>query len=245
MYTFKKREFHSSVAWLSRRWGIMDVWYSVAKSIVKTYLALFVDSVQIQGKNNLPPGPKIIVANHPHVTDGFVLPFIIPEKVHFLIQSETFSLPVLGKILALADQIPVFVGRGQEALEIARQKLDLGHVVAIFPEGRLSGEKEVRRAGAGATLLAINSGAPLVPVGFYVPPEFVRRINGRFYNRSTVGWWQFGGRCVVRIGEPWQPVIAATSDRSYRALRDLTDRMMGRVQELVQQAAASFQSNQL
>ena len=222
----------------------MDVWYNVAKSIVKTYLALFVDSIQIQGKENLPPGPKIIVANHPHVTDGFVLPFIIPEKIHFLIQAETFGLPVIGKILALADQIPVYVGRGQEALEIARQRLVLGHTVAIFPEGKLSGSKEIRRAGAGATLLALNSGAPLVPIGFYVPPEFIRKIDGHFHDRSTVGWWQFGGRCVVRIGEPWQPMITATSDWSYRALRDMTDRMMVRVQELVQQAAASFQSSQ-
>jgi 1-acyl-sn-glycerol-3-phosphate acyltransferase len=218
----------------------MDVWYNIAKSIVKTYLALFVDSIQIQGKENLPAGPKIIVANHPHVTDGFVLPFVIPEKVHFLIQADTFGLPVIGKILALADQIPVFVGRGQEALELARQKLDLGHAIAIFPEGRMSGSIQVRRAGAGATLLALNSGAPLVPIGFYVPPEFVRRFNGHFHNRSTVGWWQFGGHCVVRIGEPWQPMIAATTDRSYRALREITDRLMARVQELVQQAAASF-----
>ncbi len=219
----------------------MDIWYNVAKGISRTYLGLFVDGIQVDGKENLPSGPKIIVANHSQVSDAFVLPFIIPEKIHFLIQEETFTLPVIGRILALADQIPVIIGRGQEALEGARKRLLMGNTVAIFPEGRLSGSKEVRRAGAGATLLALNSGVPLVPVGFYVPPEYVKAFKGHFHNRDTVGWWQFGGRCFVQIGEPWQPYLAATTDRSYRALRDLTDRLMLRIQDLVQQASRSFE----
>ena len=219
----------------------MDVWYDVCKSFLRGYLAMFMNSVQVQGKENLPPGPKIIIANHPNASDAFVLPFIVPEKVHFLVQAETFTLPVIGKLLTLADQIPVVIGRGQEALESARQRLSLGHVVAIFPEGRMSGSKEVRRAGAGAAMLAVEAGVPLVPIGFYVPPEFVKAIRGHFHDRDTIGWWQFGGRTIVRIGEPWQPAIFAATDRNYRALRDLTDRLMVRVQELVQQAASSLQ----
>jgi len=208
---------------------------------LRGYLAMFMNSVQVEGKENLPPGPKIIVANHPHASDAFVLPFIIPEKVHFLIQADTFHLPVIGRVLTLADQIPVVIGRGQDALTAAREKLMLGHAVAIFPEGRMSGSKDVRRAGAGAAMLALEAGVPLVPIGFYVPPEFIKTIRGHFHDRDTVGWWQFGGRTVVRIGEPWQPSIFAATDRNYRALREMTDKLMGRVQELVQQAAASFQ----
>jgi 1-acyl-sn-glycerol-3-phosphate acyltransferase len=219
----------------------MDMWYALCKSVLRGYLAMFMNSVQVEGKENLPPGPKIIVANHPHASDAFVLPFIIPEKVHFLIQAETFHLPVIGKVLTLADQIPVVIGRGQDALTAAREKLMLGHAVAIFPEGRMSGSKDVRRAGAGAAMLALEAGVPLVPIGFYVPPEFIKTIRGHFHDRDTVGWWQFGGRTVVRIGEPWQPSIFAASDRNYRVLREMTDKLMGRIQELVQQAAASFQ----
>lgn len=219
----------------------MDVWYDVCKSLLRGYLAMFMNSVQVQGKENLPPGPKIIIANHPHASDAFVLPFIVPEKVHFLIQAETFSLPIVGRLLTLADQIPVVIGRGQDALETARQRLTIGHSVAIFPEGRMSGSREVHRAGAGAAMLAMQAGVPLVPIGFYVPPEFVKAIRGHFHNRDTIGWWQFGGRTIVRIGEPWQPSIFAATDRNYRALREMTDKLMGRVQELVQQAAASFQ----
>jgi 1-acyl-sn-glycerol-3-phosphate acyltransferase len=215
----------------------MDVWYNLAKGIVKGYLTLFIDSIQLYGKENLPPGPKIIVANHPNVTDGFVLPFIIQEKIHFLIEAEVFKVPLVGRLLALADQIPVVIGRGQEALDAARERLASGHTVVIFPEGRLSGDKGIRRAGAGATLLALESQAPVVPVGFYVSPEFIHTLRARLFNREVVGWWQFGGRCAVQIGEPWLPALAARTDRSYRLLRELTDRLMSRIELLVQQAA--------
>lgn len=218
----------------------MDVWYSVVKGLVRTYMTLFMDGVQVEGKDNLPPGPKIIVGNHPHATDAFVLPHIVPEKIHFFIQEETFTLPVIGKILAWADQIPVVVGQGQNAIEIARQRLQMGNVVGIFPEGRMSGSREVRRAGAGAALLAIETGVPLVPIGFYVEPMFIKEIKGHFHNRDTVGWWQFGGKCMVNIGEPWQLMVQERTDRSYRYIRELSDRLMNTVQDLVNQAAKSF-----
>jgi 1-acyl-sn-glycerol-3-phosphate acyltransferase len=218
----------------------MDVWYNVAKGIVRTYMALFMDGVRVDGKENLPPGPKIIVGNHPHATDSFVLPFIIPEKIHFFVQEETFTLPVIGKILELADQIPVVIGQGEEAIAMAREKLKMGNVVGIFPEGRMSGSREVRRAGAGAAILALETGVPLVPVGFYVQPKFIKEIKGRFFNRETVGWWQFGGQCVVNIGEPWQLMVQEKTDRSYRYIRDMTDKLMNNVQDLVDQAAKTF-----
>ena len=73
----------------------MDVWYSLAKSIVRTYMVLLTDGYDVVGKENIPAGPKIVIANHTYVTDAFVLPFIFPEKLHFLIQAETFTLPVI------------------------------------------------------------------------------------------------------------------------------------------------------
>ena len=218
----------------------MDIWYSFVKTIAKTYLTLFVDGVHVQGEENLPPGPKIIAGNHPHVTDALVLPFIIPEKIHFFIQHDTFTLPIIGKILELADQIPVVIGQGQDALEIAREKLSMGHSVGIFPEGRMSGSKQVRRAGAGAALLALETGVPLVPVGFYVQPKFIKEIKGHFHNRDTVGWWQFGGKTFVHFGEPWQLNINESTDRSYRYLRELSDRLMNTIQDLVNQTAKTF-----
>ncbi|MCK5429675.1 MAG: 1-acyl-sn-glycerol-3-phosphate acyltransferase, partial [Anaerolineales bacterium] len=85
----------------------MNVWYNTAKSILRTYTALFMRSIQVFGQDNLPLGAKIIVANHANMTDSFILPFIIREKLHFLIQADAFNLPFLGGLLERAEQIPV------------------------------------------------------------------------------------------------------------------------------------------
>jgi 1-acyl-sn-glycerol-3-phosphate acyltransferase len=211
----------------------MDVWYSCAKSIVRVYLTLFVDKIHVSGGPLLPGGPKIIVANHTNVSDAFVLPFLTKEKIHFLIQAETFTLPVIGRLLTLADQIPVYLGQGRDALEAARQKLSLGHSVAIFPEGRLNDGRSFHRAGAGAALLALESGVPIVPVGFFVPDKYARPIKGHFHQRDTLGRWQFGGQCFVRIGDPWQLTASIQEKVNYRELRKTTEKMMNRVTELV------------
>lgn len=220
----------------------MDTWYNLAKGIVRGYIALFIDSIQVEDRRWLPPGPKIIVANHANVTDGFLLPFIIQEKVHFFIQRETFELPLLGRLLTMADQIPVAVGQGRQALDTALEKLALGHVVAIFPEGQLNHGKEMRRAGTGAALLSIESGAPLVPVGFYVPPKFIRlfQLSG-LHNREATGGWQFGGKCFVSIGEPWYPNLIK-ENINYRKIRELTDTVTTTIGKLVNQAKETAQS---
>jgi len=214
----------------------MDVWYTTAKTIVRAYMALFMGKIQVLGQRELPPGPKIIVANHTNVTDSFVVPFLVKEKVHFLIQAETFSLPIIGRLLALADQIPVYFGHGRAALDAAYARLKQGHTVAIFPEGRLNDGKTFHRAGAGAAMLALESGAPIVPLGFYVPDENALAIKSHFHDRDNLGRWQFGGRCYVEIGEPWQLTNLIIDKVNYREIRKLTDKMMARISELVQQA---------
>jgi 1-acyl-sn-glycerol-3-phosphate acyltransferase len=214
----------------------MDVWYGIAKSIVRTYLFLFTDGFELDGKENILPGPKIVVANHTYVTDAFVLPSIFPEKLHFLIQEDTFTLPVFGKLLALADQIPVVVGQGREALKIARDRLDIGHTVVIFPEGHLNHAEGLRRAGSGAAILALQSGAPILPMGIYVPSDFVKSVQAHMHDRTVLGAWQTRGELFVKIGEPWLPPAIDAADRSYHYLREMTNRMMEQVSALIQQA---------
>jgi len=221
----------------------MEFWYNIAKGIVRTYLTFFVVGFDVQGKENIEPGPKIIVANHPNATDAFFLPFIFPEKLHFLIEEKTLNITIIGRLLKLADQIPVVAGRGREALGEACVKLAEGHSVAIFPEGHLSHGKALRRAGAGAALLALKSGAPLVPVGFYVPSEFTRRIRLSNNDREIDGRWQMRGRCFIQIGEPWNLDLASYRDQSYCSLRELTDGIMLKIQNLVQLAENTVQAS--
>lgn len=211
-------------------------WYDTAKTILALYMRLFIERIEVAGRNLIHPGAKIIVANHANSTDGFMLPFIFPEQLHFLIQEDIFHTPVIGRLLRWAEQIPVMVGKGREALHAAQQKLALGHSVVIFPEGRLNHGEGLQRAGVGAALLALKTGAPIQPVGFYVPRRFLRRIQLRRPERQRTGQWQVTGRCYVEIGEPLTTALLPAPGNQFAAPRAYIDTIMERVSALVQRA---------
>jgi 1-acyl-sn-glycerol-3-phosphate acyltransferase len=214
----------------------IDLWYKLATTVLRGYVTLFMESIHVQGYTNIPPGPKIIVANHPNASDPFVLPIIFREKLYCLIQEDLFKVPIVGPILAMAGQIPVKTGQGRLALRMAQEKLMAGKSVVIFPEGHLNHGEELRRAGVGAAVLALETGAPILPLGFYVPPDSTRTFIRHMFDRTTVGRWQWGGKMYLTIGEPWLPAMRENLDRQYRSVREVTDGMMNRVGQMVAQA---------
>jgi len=207
----------------------MDIWYAISKDIIHLYKTLFI-TLRVKGKEHIPSGPKIIVGNHSLASDSFVLPFIFREKLHFLIEQKVFRVKFIGRLLELADQIPVIKDRGREALRTACHKLEAGHSVVIFPEGRLNHGQQLYRAHAGAALLAAQTGVPVIPVGFYTPPEFVRLIRSRLENSPVFGGWQFGGPLFVNIG---QPLRVMQNSSEYIALRQFTNQVMSTVSDLI------------
>jgi 1-acyl-sn-glycerol-3-phosphate acyltransferase len=211
----------------------MDIWYNSLKGLVGLYRALLMHT-EIKGRENIPSGPKIVVGNHAYVSDSFVLPFIFREKLHFAIQAEAFRLHLLGRWLALADQLPVALGQGRDMLRAAQQRLAQGHSIVIFPEGWLNHGLEFHRPGAGAALLAKQTGVPVLPVGFYTPPEYVHLFHGNEFGRQTVGGWQVRGTLYVNIGQPLQ-VAFENEAQEYQNLRSFTERIMQSVSDLVEE----------
>ena len=214
----------------------MEMWYKFTKHILKIYLAVCIKKIHVIGDKNIEPGPKIIVANHPNLTDGFTLPFVFEEKLHFLIQSQTFSVPFFGPLLTKAGQIPVERGRGREALNTALEKLSTGKVIVIFPEGKLNHGGKLHRGRSGAAVLALKSGAPLVPVGFYVPSKNTATWRGRIHNRKSQARWQLRGDCTIFIGKPWQVRPKTDSEINPKELRAITDEIMLQIANLTQLA---------
>jgi 1-acyl-sn-glycerol-3-phosphate acyltransferase len=208
----------------------MQFGYSLAKSIVGFYKNLFLRDVELFGSENILPSPKIIICNHAYATDAFVLPFVFKERLHFMVQDSLFRAPVIGYLLSFADQLPVVAGRGRELIRRANQCLAQGDSVVIFPEGVLNHGKELLPARGGAALLAVYSGCPVQPVGFYTPPEFVREIRVQFEKRPGRSMWQFGGPTFVNVGEGMQ---ISKGEKSVINPHVLIDQMMLRIQALV------------
>jgi 1-acyl-sn-glycerol-3-phosphate acyltransferase len=105
----------------------------------------------------------------------------------------------------------------------------------IFPEGKLNHGKGLHLAGSGVAVLAKKSKAPVIPIGFYVPPDDIAVIRQRVNGRETFGCWQVRGRCYVCVGKPWY-AAKTLDEKPDLSLRQITGQIMAQVAELVQQA---------
>jgi len=220
-------------------------WYEVSKFILQCYTCIFIKSIRVVGRENLIPGPKIIAANHANFTDCFVLPCITLEKLHFLIQSNTFNLPILHTLLSKTGQIPVERGRGSTALKTAQDLLAEGKTVVIFPEGKFNHGEGLHRGRSGAAVLAMKSGAPITPVGFYVPPENTKTLKRRVIEKVVKANWQIRGRCYVFIGKPFRVPPTQDKDLNTADIRKLTNFIMTRIEILIKNAKEEDKNSNL
>ena len=124
------------------------------------------------GQEHIPAtGPAIVVANHISNVDPVLLgEFLIwsGRWPRFLGKASIWRVPVLGWIIAKADQIPVYrdSDRAAESLVHAREALEAGKLVAIYPEGTITADPDgwPMTGRRGAATLALASGAPVIPV---------------------------------------------------------------------------------
>jgi 1-acyl-sn-glycerol-3-phosphate acyltransferase len=186
------------------------------------YLRLFSLKCNVEGDYPLPDGAKIIAANHPNATDSFHLVPVLSETPHFLMRSHLFSKPIIGWLLNQAGQIQV-ANNGKKPFQEACRQLELGHTIVIYPEGKLNPRYEKMKVKTGAIRMALESGAPIIPLGIYVPQENLRDIQP--YHLSK-GCWQISGTCHLRFGIPWYP-------NSHEKIPILSKQLMNRINGLV------------
>ena len=131
---------------------------------------------KVRGLRNVPAkGPLIIASNHLSFSDSIFMPMVVPRKVTFLAKSEYFTSPgpkgLLKKLTFIAlGQVPVdrSGGRRSEAALITGLKvLSDGACLGIYPEGTRSPDGRLYKARTGIARLAIESGAPVVPVAMF------------------------------------------------------------------------------
>jgi 1-acyl-sn-glycerol-3-phosphate acyltransferase len=108
-------------------------------------------------------GPVLFASNHASFLDGPLVFGLAPRPVHFLVKTEMFH-GVTGWFLDRFGQIPVDrSGVDRAALHGAMSVLRSGGAVGVFPEGA-RGLGDVASVHEGITWLAMQSGAPVVPV---------------------------------------------------------------------------------
>lgn len=215
---------------LAPRWSPLNFRYETARTLIRLYSRLMLN-LDIHWHGRLPLGPKIFAANHPSATDPFLLHLLSREPMSVLIVSTAFTFPLFGEYLRRAGQIQVLPGQGERALDQAGRFLESGYSVGIFPEGNFSPQTGgFREPRGGVARLALRTGAPVVPVGIYLPREGILRIDSCLSGRPTVGYWYLRGPYGMTVGEP-VPMQGDAGDRA------LVHALAGRLMESIKSLA--------
>jgi 1-acyl-sn-glycerol-3-phosphate acyltransferase len=201
--------------------------YGILRAFLTPFLMVLFRP-KVKGLRNVPVnGPLIVASNHLSFSDSIFMPLVVPRKVTFLAKSEYFTSPgpkgLLKKLTFIAlGQVPVdrSGGRRSEAALITGLKLLAeGRCLGIYPEGTRSPDGRLYKGRTGIARLAIESGAQVVPVAMFNTEKI--QPTGTVVPKVM--------RVEMIFGEP-MTFTGDSSDLQY--LREVTDQIMNRIQEL-------------
>jgi 1-acyl-sn-glycerol-3-phosphate acyltransferase len=114
-------------------------------------------------------GPLILVSNHISFLEIPVLyTHLQPRPLTGFAKAETWDNPFLGALGNLWGAIPLRRGEADlAALRRGLSALEAGQIVGVAPEGTRSGDGRLQSGHSGVVLLALRSGAPLLPMAYY------------------------------------------------------------------------------
>lgn len=201
--------------------------YGVLRAFLTPFLMVLFRP-KVKGLRHVPAsGPVIIASNHLSFSDSIFMPLVVPRKVTFLAKSEYFTSPgpkgLLKKLTFIAlGQVPVdrSGGRRSEAALITGLKvLAEGKCLGIYPEGTRSPDGRLYKGRTGIARLAIESGAPIIPVAMFNTEKI--QPTGTVVPKVM--------RVEMIFGEPMY-FEGDSTDLQY--LRDVTDKIMSTIQAL-------------
>jgi len=201
--------------------------YGILRAFLTPFLMILFRP-KVKGLRNVPgTGPIIIASNHLSFSDSIFMPLVVPRKVTFLAKSEYFTSPgpkgLLKKLTFIAlGQVPVdrSGGRRSEAALITGLKvLAEGKCLGIYPEGTRSPDGRLYKGRTGIARLAIESGAPIVPVAMFNTEKI--QPTGTLMPKVM--------RVEMIFGEP---MYFEGDSTDLLHLRDVTDKIMSTIQAL-------------
>ncbi len=173
--------------------GVNPLVYYPVRAILQPFFHLYFRMSRL-GREHVPEsGPVIFAANHRSFLDPFVIGTMTRRPVYYVAKKELFKYRLIGWFLHSLGAFPINRGAGDEdAMATARKILERGDVVVIFPEGTRTRPGGLGSPKRGVGRLALESGAPVVPIAV-LGTEDVRR-----------GWRVRPRKVHLRAGRPIQ-----------------------------------------
>jgi 1-acyl-sn-glycerol-3-phosphate acyltransferase len=200
--------------------------YDVVKPVAMVVMKVLF-RVEAHGTEHVPAsGPVVLVANHSSFLDPPLVGGVAPRPLTFLAKAELFDVPGLGPLIRRLNAKPLKrEGADTTALRTAHRVLQDGGALLVFPEGTRGDEGVLRPAKPGAALLAMQTGAPVVPV--YISGSGAAWPRGRRLPRPA--------KVVVTFGAPLSFTRATGADRKEQ-YEEASRRMMAAIARLREEA---------
>jgi 1-acyl-sn-glycerol-3-phosphate acyltransferase len=189
--------------------------YVVACFIARTAIRVAGIRVRIEGREHVPAGRAcIFMANHVSNLDPPVLLPSLPGRTSVFLKRSLMKIPILGYAFKLGEFIPVEregnVETAQQSVAQARRVLAKGVHITTFVEGKRSLDGRMLPFKRGPFFLAMESGAPCVPISIYGTEKIIPWGSQRIYP----------GTAHVIFHEPVNPADYATRDELSDAVRE-------------------------
>jgi len=200
----------------------MGIVYGTSNLFFKSALHAF-GNWEIDGKENVPrEGALIVASNHISDIDPVLLNLSIPRQVKFMAKAELFEKPLLSSLFRAYGAFPINEnGREFHAINHGLDILNRNGAMGIFPEGAKN-PGSLGKAMLGSAMIAIMSGAPILPVG----------ITG---TESIGRWLQIcypKGTFKVAIGKPFS-IHVSKNVKLRKNMETATDTIMHHIAELL------------
>lgn len=184
--------------------------YSLVPEFLLRFIAwLLINGVyrlRCAGLQHIPErGPALLICNHVGFVDAIVISAACRRPIRFIMESSIFRIPVLSMIFRGMKAIPVAPRREdpevyERAFETAARELRDGHLVCIFPEGRLTADGEVAEFRSGMLRILEQTPVPVVPMALSgLWSSMFSRKYGPVWKRWPRRLW---ARITLTVGEP-------------------------------------------
>jgi 1-acyl-sn-glycerol-3-phosphate acyltransferase len=136
--------------------------YEISRVVLR-FLFKVLFRLKAHGVENIPrEGGVLLCSNHISYLDPPTLGIYVPRRLNYMAKSELFNFKPFAALITALGAFPVKRGGvSKEAIKTSLQLLREGHAILMFPEGTRN--SDASSAKRGAALLAIRSGAAVVP----------------------------------------------------------------------------------
>lgn len=191
--------------------------YSFAKGFLNFATRIYY-RLEYSGLDKVPEGGFLLCSNHVSFIDPALLVIRIKPQFRFMAKAELFRVPVLRHIIRWLGAFPVSRGSGDMTpINVSIDTISSGGNLLIFPEGTRSKTGELLRPRSGAALVAMKTGADVLPASV----RYEHR--GRFRSRVYVRYGDLIPNAALRL-DPDNP----------RSLHAASKYIMERIRELWQ-----------